>query len=332
MTHATLFSGIGAAELAAEDLGWTNLFNCDNNEFTQKVLKYHFPNAKQYSMCVQTANFSIWRDKVDVLTGGFPCQPFSISGKRKGTEDNRYLWNEFLRVIREIRPRWVVGENALGILSWSKGLVFETVCADLEGEGYQVTPYILPAAGVGAPHQRYRVFFVAHNQSFGRNARCTDSYRETDNETKRTDISKFPSRPCQVGTTADTDSDRCRKWQSKQEFITELERTSNNSTCRDKGIFADTDSNRPQERCGIGKSKQRASFVGFDRFPTQSPVCSRDDGFSAGLDASAILNGKRLTFPKWREESIKAYGNAIVPQVLMQIYKAIENYEKKQRQ
>nr|MDE5945561.1 DNA cytosine methyltransferase [Rikenella sp.] len=116
MTHASLFSGIGGFDLAAEWAGWTNLFNCEIDPFCRRVLKYHFPNAEQYTD-IRGTNFAVWRGRIDVLTGGFPCQPFSVAGKRLGTDDHRHLWPEMLRAIREIRPRWVVGENVRGILS-----------------------------------------------------------------------------------------------------------------------------------------------------------------------------------------------------------------------
>lgn len=116
------FSGIGGFDLAAEWAGWTNVFNCDIDPFCRKVLKFHFPNAVQYED-IRTTDFTAWRDRIDVLTGGFPCQPFSVAGNRKGTGDDRYLWPEMLGAVREIRPRWVVGENVLGIVDWSEGLV-----------------------------------------------------------------------------------------------------------------------------------------------------------------------------------------------------------------
>lgn len=166
MTHASLFSGIGGFDLAAEWAGWTNAFNCEIDPFCRKVLKYHFPDAEQYGD-IRTTDFTIWRDRIDVLTGGFPCQPFSLAGKRKGTEDDRYLWPEMLRVIRTVRPRWVVGENVFGIVNWSEGMVFDKVCSDLEAAGYEVQPYIIPACGVGAPHRRDRCWFVAHRTDAG---------------------------------------------------------------------------------------------------------------------------------------------------------------------
>lgn len=150
MTHGSLFSGIGGFDLAAAWAGWTNVFNCEIDPFCRRVLKYHFPESEHYED-IRTTDFTVWRDRVDVLTGGFPCQPFSLAGKRKGTADDRYLWPAMLGVVRTVRPRWVVGENVLGIVNWSQGMVFEHVCADLEAAGYEVQAYLIPAAGVGAP-------------------------------------------------------------------------------------------------------------------------------------------------------------------------------------
>lgn len=183
--HASLFSGIGAPELAALWLGWQNVFHCEINEFCNTILNYWFPNSINYEN-IKTTNFSQWQGKIDILTGGFPCQPFSSAGQRLGADDDRYLWPEMLRVIRQIQPTFVIGENVAGILSMvqpsedvkvgsttslfdenddiykkEQEFVVETVCSDLEREGYAVQPFVIPACAVGAPHQRDRVWFVA---------------------------------------------------------------------------------------------------------------------------------------------------------------------------
>lgn len=176
MTHASLFSGIGGFDLAAELSGWNNNFWCEIEPFCQKILKYYFPTSKGYED-IKTTDFRIWRGKIDVLTGGFPCQPFSNAGKRKGTEDNRYLWPEMLRAIREIQPGWIVGENVFGIVNWSQGMVFEQVCVDLEDEGYEVQPFVLPAAGVNAPHKKGKSIFY-----------CLLPMQERDTNTRRSTI------------------------------------------------------------------------------------------------------------------------------------------------
>lgn len=124
LSHGSLFSGIGGFDLAAEWMGWENKFHCEIEEFPKRVLKYYWPNAKSYDDITKT-DFTIWRGKIDILTGGFPCQPYSVAGKRLGKEDDRHLWPEMLRAIREIQPSWVVGENVSGLINWNGGLVFD---------------------------------------------------------------------------------------------------------------------------------------------------------------------------------------------------------------
>lgn len=276
MTHASLFSGIGGFDLAAEWMGWTNVLNCEIDEFCRKVLKYHFPNAKQYAD-IRTTDFTVWRNRIDVLTGGFPCQPFSVAGKRKGTDDDRYLWPDMLRAIREIRPRWIVGENVYGLVNWSDGMVLEQVCADLENEGYEVQPFVIPACAVNAPHRRDRVWIIAHRtdrrvEDMPRRAESAHAYKHA----------------------ANPDGERCEK-------------RYNAGIATEKGIKS------PEIR--------RHNYIGnpFSRFPTESPIRGGNDGLSEQLDGIAV--------PAWCRESIKAYGNAVVPQLVKVIFEAIEKYE-----
>lgn len=185
MNHASLFSGIGGAEVAASMMGWQNLFHCEIQEFPRKVLDYWFPNSESYEDITKT-DFTKWHGKVDVLTGGFPCQPFSLAGRRKGADDNRYLWAQMLRAIRQIHPTWVVGENVNGIKTMVEScqvtqmgrsdylfeenhlyreesrFTLDKICADLEAEGYSVQPIVIPACAIGAPHRRDRVWIIAH--------------------------------------------------------------------------------------------------------------------------------------------------------------------------
>ena len=187
MTHASVFSGIGGPEVAAVMLGWENLFHCEINPFGRTVLDYWFPNSKSYED-ITTTDFSEWRGRVNVLTGGFPCQPFSYAGQRRGAQDDRYLWPYMFRCIDQVQPDWVVAENVAGILTMvEQGEVSEVassadlfdslndirgyrlretftlqrICDDLEGHGYAVQPVLIPACAVGAPHRRDRVFIVA---------------------------------------------------------------------------------------------------------------------------------------------------------------------------
>ena len=194
MIHASLFSGIGGPEIAAAMLGWQNAFHCEINPFGRAILNYWFPDSESYEDITKT-DFRKWRGRIDVLTGGFPCQPFSYAGKRKGRNDERYLWPEMLRVIDEIRPTWVVGENVGGIATMVENGVctelgrdtdlfgsgndiyryelresytLERICKDLEAIQYETQSFLIPACAVGAPHRRDRIFIVAYNAD-GRN-------------------------------------------------------------------------------------------------------------------------------------------------------------------
>jgi DNA (cytosine-5)-methyltransferase 1 len=159
--HGSLFSGIGGFDLAARWMGWENVFQVEKDCWALKVLEKNFQQTKRYAD-IREFNGLPYRGTINALSGGFPCQPFSYSGLQQGTEDYRYLWPEMLRVIGEVLPNFVVAENVHGLLNWSKGLVFERVQADLESKGYEVFPIVLPACGVNAPHQRDRIWFVAH--------------------------------------------------------------------------------------------------------------------------------------------------------------------------
>lgn len=202
LRHASLFSGIGAAEIAAEMLGWENIFHCEINPFGRKVLEYWFPNSHSYEDITKT-DFSQYRGQIDVLSGGFPCQPFSYAGKRGGENDDRYLWQEMLRVVDQVRPMWVIGENVNGITTmvesysviemgcesslFNEGngvhryraeqtFTIERVCRDLESKGYSVQPMLVPACAVGAPHRRDRIFILAYNVA---DSDCSNDLRES---------------------------------------------------------------------------------------------------------------------------------------------------------
>ncbi len=154
-THLDLFSGIGGFALAAGWAGFETVGFCDNEPYAQAVIKKHWPNVPIHED-IKTLDGTAYRG-VTLLTGGFPCQPFSNAGKRRGKDDDRYLWPQMLRVIQEARPDWIVGENVVGII----GLALDQVCSDLEAEGYEVEPIIIPACGVDAQHRRNRVWIVA---------------------------------------------------------------------------------------------------------------------------------------------------------------------------
>ena len=257
------------------------------------------------------------------------CQPFSVAGQRKGAGDNRYLWPEVVRVIREVRPTWVVGENVAGILTMvqpgeetemefqtsifgedyrkrvlqRQEYATETICRDLEREGYSVQPVVIPACAVGAPHRRDRVWFIAH----------ADEHRSASSKTSAGTEScrrEYFSQSCE--------------WRNTTERIDGFHRISRDATYTQRirryesELYDGKSEKTQQEECG------EQQFVGTDcpqsrwrNFPTQPPIRSGDNGLSARLDG--------ITFSKWRQESIKAYGNAWVPQVAYEIFMAIGN-------
>jgi DNA (cytosine-5)-methyltransferase 1 len=167
------FSGIGGLDLAAEWAGMETVAFCEREPFCQKVLKKHWPDIPCFDDVKTLKGSDV--GTVDVITGGYPCQPFSVAGKRKGKDDERYLWPEFSRLIDECQPSWVIGENVAGHIT--SGL--DAVCDDLESKGYAVQAFVFPACAVGANHERQRCFVVAHNDQI-RGSQRNDDWRRGD--------------------------------------------------------------------------------------------------------------------------------------------------------
>ena len=166
MRHGSLFSGIGGFDLAAEWMGWENVFQVELDKYLQKLLCKNFPLTDKYEN-IKEFDGTKYKGTIDIISGGFPCQPFSHAGKRKGSKDDRYLWPEMLRVIEEVKPSVVVGENVVGLKSMDNGGTLDQILIDLENQGYQVESFIIPACSVGAWHRRERIWIVAHSNSEG---------------------------------------------------------------------------------------------------------------------------------------------------------------------
>lgn len=420
LQHIGLFEGIGGFSEAAERAGWATIAWCEWTPFCQHVLKHHFPNAAAHHD-ITTTDFTIYRGQCDVLTGGFPCQPFSVAGSRKGADDNRYLWPHMLRAVQECRPTWVVGENVAGIASMAfeprvVGVggqtdiegetlredveelgVLDSICADLEREGYDVQTFIIPACAANAPHRRDRAWIVAHkntdNDRQPREQRQEQPENEQHEFTRAGTFGRMATNDGEIGvtthangnghdaepTTADKRS-RANNKQSRQGWQCATERLSHeraianaisvgsSSQGTSEEIERSRGGNNGQQKEWREKTERTGGLHGFQRhatnpngerfeernastepsqqkrqyseantgtrpqrwqnFPTQPPICGGNDGLSAALDTSALSNGKRPNqnfnaYNKWRNESIKAYGNAIVPEVFYQIALAI---------
>jgi DNA (cytosine-5)-methyltransferase 1 len=326
-------------------MGWENVFHCEWNEFGQKVLKYYWPKSITYHDITKT-DFTIHRGRIDIITGGFPCQPYSSAGKRLGKEDERHLWPEMLRAIREIQPTWVVGENVRGLTNWNGGLVFDEVQAELETQGYEVTPFLLPACAVNAPHRRDRIWFIAYSKSNdAKRIREFNNNKWQNNKEKRFGFwNEFTSNGSESivaysSSTSEGAKELRQIRRENAEISGEGSQTIYDALRPDgiKGTTSDSDSIRQQCReegeCTERWSKSNDKLIkrrnklpgaDFQMFPSVSPICYGDDGLSDRLDG--------ITFPKWRNESIKAGGNAVVPQVVYQIFKAIEQYNKLDKQ
>jgi len=253
MTHGSLFSGIGGFDLAAQWMGWENVFHCERDPFCQKVLAHQFPKSTPHDD-VTTLQANQYRGRIDVLSGGFPCQDASIAKQhgagQKGLEGDRTgLWTEMVRAIDEIRPRYVVAENVANILRTNNGRDWRTILGELDGMGYNAEWRVTRASEVGGCHHRSRVYLVAYSNRIRLNA--------------------------------------------------------------GQSFFSHVLKEVPQERRIIAGT---SASVGVS-WPVPPRVSGVDDGLSQRLDG--------ITFPKWRRESIKAYGNAIVPQVAYQIFKAL---------
>lgn len=210
--------------------------------------------------------------EIDLLTGGFPCQPFSQAGKRRGTDDSRYLWPEMLECIKLFKLRWVVAENVRGILSIEGGLVFEQVCSDLEKADYEVQPFVIPACAVNAPHRRDRVWIVAHRT--GR-----------------------------------------REWGSGESGLERLDEGENSI-------------GQPQEGFGL---PDRDAEWDRSRREVALATCVRplDDGLPKRL--VRFPDGTSISESGWRRECLKMLGNSIVPQVAVEIMKAIREADREAR-
>jgi len=270
MTIGSLFSGIGGFDLGLERAGMKIKWQVEIDEFCNRVLEKHWPDVKRYRDIKEIGGEEL--EPVDVVCGGFPCQPFSAAGKRRSKQDDRYLWPEMLRVISTVRPTWVVGENVAGIIS----LALDDVLADLEDAGYSCGSLVIPACAVNAPHRRDRVWIVAH-----RNGERQLQPEGTQQEQRRRPLDGSKQ------TSAVPDCEHSKK-------------------------------SKRRNQLGQARSKEPSGWSLDESFwqetwiQAATRICRVDDGLSRRVD---------------RAKRLKALGNAVVPQIVEIIGKAIMEIE-----
>ena len=259
-----LFSGIGGFSLGLESTGYfETVAFCEKDEFCKKVLQKHWSQLKIYDDVRSLHDTKI---QADVVTGGFPCQAFSQAGLQKGRTDDRWLWNEMFDVIKQVKPRWVIGENVQGIINIEEGMVLRQVQNDLEGEGFKVQCFIIPASGIGAWHNRNRVWILACNIS------DTNSIRHRKGNSTRCADEEWTFLP---------------REQEGGEMGSKTERCSN---------VSDTDKQRTQvqtkgKKSSIKLSRSKSKETWWE---TESRVCGVPDGVSYGVDRDRAKRIKAL--------------------------------------
>jgi len=330
MTVIDLFAGIGGFSLAAHWMGWETVAFVEKEPYCQKILSKNFPGVPIIS---DIRDYKPEKHAADIICGGFPCQPFSSAGKRKGKADDRFLWPEMLRVIREVQPTWVVGENVAGILSMDGGVVFEEICASLENEGYAVQSFIIPAISQGAPHRRDRVWIVGYSEHNGRNADAKQrssgkaegagGLREPErSDTAHGDVRESVANASGSGTWfchRKQESSRQKRGACKSSQPTMVR--SGNWQANAKGVESCNTNTSNTTREQAQPTKQRGFYTEFsfsntggweqNWYEVATSLCRVDDGLPSWVDGH-------------RTARLKALGNAIVPQVAYQIFEQLK--------
>jgi len=325
VTHGSLFSGIGGFDLAAHWAGITNVFAVEKEPFPQAVLRKRFPDTKIYGD-IFDFDATEYRGRVDIISGGFPCQPFSLAGKRRGHEDDRYLWPQMLRVVQQVEPTWVIAENVRGLTTITNGETLERVISDLEDAGYEVQPFIIPAVGVGAPHKRERIWIIAHSNGTRESQpkrTNEDKWRRTFNESKKY-ITPNTTNPDGVRSRGGRDRNNSN---DRERFICENEQNDRNEIRGETTSCNEFDTANTDNGCGNQNEIQARGKVNDVRHTREwdelwieaiTRIYGMDDGLPGGMDRLDERYRDRS-----RKDRIKACGNAIVPQIAYILFKTI---------
>jgi len=324
-----LFSGIGGFSLGLESTGgFETIAFVEKDDFCQKVLKKHWPNT---TIEGDIRNVKGDKYEADVITGGFPCQPFSVAGKRKGTDDDRYLWDETIRVVRECKPRWFIGENVEGLININNGMVLRQVQTDLEKEGFEVQCLVIPASGIGAWHQRKRIWIMGYAKHNGhssskikRGSNTTDdNSKKRQNQTTKFERTSGPINNgnvrMDVPNSKSISSNDGRYGKNSKEKQIQLKagressttNLSNSNNERLQGL--NSKSILREQELGLSTNKNDEGRETW--WQTQSRICGVPNGVSFELD-------------KGRNNRIKSLGNSIVPQIVRQLGFAILEADK----
>ena len=353
ITHLSLFSGIGGIDLAAEWAGIRTIGQCEWAEYPTKVLERHWPDVPRWKDIRTLTGESFYertgRRTVDIISGGFPCQPFSVAGKQRGKEDDRYLWPEMVRVIKELRPAWVVGENVAGIVR----MALPDILSELEACGYRTRTFLIPACAVGARHRRYRVAIVAY----------TDPEWELQSTGSQQDVGDGTGISCKTLADAESQLEGRLPVREKSEqpgFSVGCKdvQHAHSAGCKEQHIPEEPDQQEfPGRRCNegnicnttveglpdrSGKSMERQEQEQESERPMRRPTESLLGGMVDGIpgwmdrDLDFLINHywdeepgiKRIASGiTHRTDRIKCLGNAVVPQQFFPIFKAIKEIE-----
>lgn len=308
-----LFSGIGGFSYAAEKLvgGYETVAFCEQDEFCQKVLRKHWKDVPIYDdvRTIDAARLG----RIDIVAGGFPCQAVSQAGLQKATEDDRWLWDEMLRIIQDCKPRWVIGENVVGLININEGVLFEQVQTDLEKEGYSVQSVVIPACAKNAPHRRDRVWIVGYSNATNTKRMGWEQRSKIREASERERwANKFSNSSSTVREREDVaNTEGINRYDN--EIVRKHGKAATQEVFRNRNCISNTQGQ---------KSKKSACRA------TQRKMGYLDDGVSRGLlrhfDREPEHIPRVTTGEKDRSKKLRSLGNSIVPQVAAEIFNAIK--------
>ena len=315
-----LFSGIGGFSLGLERVGFKTVAFCEIDAYCRLVLKKHWKDIKIYHDVREITRQQYKQDGLElprVITGGFPCQPFSVAGRQKGSGDNRYLWPEMFRIIKEFKPRWIIAENVRGIINIQAGVVFENVCTDLESQGYEIQTFIIPAAGVGAPHRRDRVWIVGYSEHNGSpSATQSRSTSTTSNNNTQGKDKTWKSEGTGRSNNREIMENSRRTIRGQQS--SRNKESIGSGTSQKTKRSADSDSvTRSSERKKIMANTKRVYVQGQQNRPRQEQS-GGSSWWSFEPNVGRVANGVQ-----GRVHRLKGLGNSIIPQIAEEIGRAI---------